>query len=87
MLHVTFLPSKGEIIVESDSIGVFELHCKAVAEAFWTAEVESELREKDEVGHRFISAVSQEEFMDLVDKERALLPYPRHFSDECRKRG
>ena len=39
MLHVTFLNTKGEILVESDSIGVFELHRKAVAEAFWTAEV------------------------------------------------
>ena len=38
MITLLFLPTKGEIIVESDSIGTFELHRKALAEDFWTAE-------------------------------------------------
>lgn len=77
-----------EITIETDSIGVFELHRKTVAEAFWTAEVESELRERADVGHTFTSAASREQFMDVADKQRALQPYPHDIcSDECRKRG
>ena len=57
------LLTQGEISVEGDPIGIFELHHKAVVEAFWTAEMESELRERGEVGHAFASA-SREAFMD-----------------------
>ena len=55
---------------------------------FCTAEVESELRERADVGHAITSAASQEQFMDVVDKERALQPYTHNMcSDERHKRG
>ena len=59
-----------------------------MAEAFWTAECEAELRESNKIDHHFKRVGDREELMDNIDKERANTTYS-HFecSEECKKRG
>ena len=65
-----------------------ELHRKLVAEAFWTAECEAELRESNKIDHYFKCVGAREELMDTTDKERANTTYSHlECSEECRKRG
>ena len=65
-----------------------ELHRKSVAEAFWNAEIEDELREKGQIGYIFSSVDSREKLMDSIDEERAKRPYAHNeCTDECKKRG
>ena len=65
-----------------------ELHRKLVAEAFWTAECEAELRESRKVDYHFKCVGDREELMNTIDKERANTTYS-HFdcSEECKRRG
>ena len=64
------------------------MHRKTIAEAFWTAEVEAELRERSDIGHLFTSVVTREKIMDTVDSERATKPYAHNLcSEACQKRG
>ncbi len=65
-----------------------ELHRKSVAEAFWNAEIEDELREIGQIGYIFSSVDSREKLMDSIDEERAKRPYAHNdCTDECKKRG
>ena len=65
-----------------------ELHRKSVAEAFWNAEIENELREEGKIGYIFSSLDSREELMDAIDEERTSHPYVHtNCTDECKKRG
>ena len=65
-----------------------ELHRKLVAEAFWTAECEAELRESNKIDHHFKCVGDREELMDTIDKERANTTYSHlECSEECKKRG
>ena len=65
-----------------------ELHCKLVAEAFWTAECEADLRESNKIDHHFKRVGDREELMDIINKERAKTTYSHlECSEECRKRG
>lgn len=65
-----------------------ELHRKLVAEEFWTAEYEAELRESNKIDHRFKCVRDREELMDSIDKERANTTYSHsECSKECKKRG
>ena len=65
-----------------------ELNRKKVAEAFWTAEVESELRERHDIGYLFTTMAAQDKYMDVIDAERAYTTYQHHScSESCRKRG
>ena len=58
-----------------------------MAEAFWNAEVESELRTGN-IKFKFTEKTDREAFMDAVDKGRANNPYTHtNCSEECRKRG
>ena len=58
-----------------------------MAEAFWNAEVEHELRTGD-VKFKFTEKTDREAFMDAVDRGRANNPYAHtNCSEECRKRG
>ena len=67
--------------------GSFRLTRKHVAEAFWNAEVESELRTGG-VTFKFTEKSDREAFMDEVDRARAKNPYVHtNCSEECRKRG
>ena len=64
-----------------------ELTRKHVAEAFWNAEVESELR-MDNINFKFTEKSDRESFMDAVDQKRAKQPYAHtNCSEECKKRG
>lgn len=66
----------------------YELHRKLVAEAFWTAECEAELRESNNVDYHFKHVEDREELMDAIDKERAKTNYAHvNCSEECKKRG
>jgi len=59
-----------------------------VAEAFWNAEIENELREEGKIDYIFSSADSREELMDNIDEQRAAHPYVHtNCTDECKKRG
>ena len=59
-----------------------------MAEAFWNAEVEDEIRLNDVNDIKFHEKYDREIFMDTVDKTRAYHPYPHaNCSEECRKRG
>ena len=58
-----------------------------MAEAFWNAEVESEVRTGN-INFKFTEKNDREAFMDAVDKSRANNPYTHtNCSEECRKRG
>ena len=58
-----------------------------MAEAFWNAEVEHELRTSD-VKFKFTEKTDREVFMDAVDRGRANNPYAHtNCSEESRKRG
>lgn len=73
---------------ESTDMITHELHRKSVAEAFWNAEIEGELREKGQIGYIFSSVDSRENLMDAIDEERAKHPYAHNdCTDECKKRG
>lgn len=68
------------------------MHCpgkltrKHVAEAFWNAEVEDEIRLNDVNDIKFHEKYDREIFMDAVDKKRAYHPYPHaNCSEECHK--
>lgn len=66
----------------------YELHRKIVADAFWTAECEAELREGDKIDHHFKRQEDREKFMDAVDRDRATTTYSHsNCSEECKKRG
>ena len=65
-----------------------ELHGKSVAEAFWTAECEAELRECSKVDHCFKRVGDRERLMDIIDKTRASTTYSHsECSEECKRRG
>ena len=65
-----------------------ELSRKIIAEAFWTAEVEAELRETNRIGHLFHSSSSREELMLKFDKERSSSCYNHlECSEACKSRG
>ena len=65
-----------------------ELSRKIVAEAFWNAEIEAELREKNCIGHRFMSSTSREELMMKIDEERSSSCYAHmECSEGCKSRG
>lgn len=73
---------------DETSTNFYELHRKVVAEAFWTAEVEAELREWSEVGYLFTTAATRENIMDVIDAERATKSYAHNLcSEACQKRG
>ena len=64
------------------------MHRKTVAEAFWNAETEAELREKDEIDYIFSTVNSRETLMDKIDEERAGNIYPHiDCTEDCKKRG
>ena len=64
------------------------MHRKSLAEAFWNAEIEDELRETGEVGYIFSSLDSREKLMDNIDRKRAKQPYVHsECTEECKKRG
>ncbi len=70
-----------------DSNLLYELHRKSVAEAFWNAECEAELREANNINYKF-SGGTREHLMAEIDQKRASLTYPHSdCSEECRKRG
>ena len=65
-----------------------ELHRKSLAEAFWNAEIEDELREKGKLDYRFSSVESREKLMDAIDEDRTKSPYLHNdCTVECKKRG
>ena len=66
-----------------------ELHRKAIAEAFWNAEMEAELRASGNISHHFHSVRGRENLlMEKIDKERVSTTYSHSVcSDECKKRG
>uniref|UniRef100_A0A1X7UPD7 CxC5 like cysteine cluster associated with KDZ domain-containing protein n=1 Tax=Amphimedon queenslandica TaxID=400682 RepID=A0A1X7UPD7_AMPQE len=66
----------------------YELNRKLVAEAFWNAESEMELRETKNIGHSFFSVSAREDLMKEIDRKRANTTYPHNdCSDKCKKRG
>ena len=76
-----------ECFSEDEKLLPHELHRKLVAEAFWNAECELEIRESEDT-YYFKSASSREEFMENVDKKRTTTLYPHtDCSEECKKRG
>ena len=61
---------------------------KTVADAFWTAELESELRERDSSDRLFKDVHSREMIMEEIDQLRATSIYPHNIcSKECKERG
>ena len=66
----------------------YELNRKLVAEAFWNAECEMELRETNNIGHSFLSVSAREDLMKETDHKRANSTYSHDVcSDECELRG
>ena len=64
------------------------LNRKTVAEAFWNAELEDELRKRGWIDRVFKESKSREKLMQEIDRVRAATVYPHDIcSDECRKRG
>ena len=77
-------------MAQQDDFGTLghELHRKSVAEAFWNAESEAELREANRLHYRFLSTSSREELMVEIDQQRASALYPhKNCTEECRKTG
>ena len=77
-------------MTQEDDFGTLahELHRKSVAEAFWNAESESELREANKLHYKFISTSSREELMVEIDQQRASALYShQNCTEECRKKG
>lgn len=65
----------------------YELNRKLVAEAFWIAESEMELRETKNIGHCFCSVSAREDLMKEIDCKRANTTYPHNdCSDKWKKR-
>ena len=65
-----------------------ELSRKIVAEAFWNAEIEAELRENNDTKHRFTSVASREDLMVEIDEKRSGFCYPHDTCNEaCKSRG
>jgi hypothetical protein len=72
-----------------------EMSAKAVAQSYWTKELEEELeelgiREKwlfttNAAGRPFSG--SGEEAMEFVEKNRSEKLYDHHFSNQCKKKG
>jgi hypothetical protein len=72
------------------SSGLHEINSKTVASAFWTHQLEAELRECGTEGYLFENGGSREECMDEIDAGRAKTAYSHtseDCSDECRRRG
>ena len=58
-----------------------------MAEAFWKAEVKSELR-MDNISFKFFEKSDREIFTNAVDQKRAKQPYAHtNCSEECKRRG
>ena len=67
-----------------------EIHSKTVAAAFWTHQLEGELRESRMVDYLFVDGSSREDCMDEIDSKRAKMGYSHESEDcceECRRRG
>ena len=80
------------VVDESGSDAIDSLPCelnrKLIAEAFWTAECEAELRETKKIDHHFKRQEDREKLMDTIDRERASTTYSHtQCSEECKKRG
>ena len=62
--------------------GLYEINSKTVASAFWTHQLEAELRECGKEDYLFESSGSREKCMDEIDADRAKTAYS-HTSDDC----
>lgn len=61
---------------------------KTVAEAFWNAELEDELRKRGCVGKLFKTSGDREKYMREIDLMRAGSIYPHDVCpEECKQRG
>ena len=68
--------------------GLHLLNRKTVAEAFWNAELEAELRQMAWIHCPFQGSKSREMHMQKIDQVRASTVYPHDIcSEECRRRG
>ena len=69
-----------------------EISRKTIAQAFWSCQLEEELREsgllESAVFNNEEDVDNREKWMQEIDKLRAKSVYPHpHCSDECKKRG
>lgn len=74
----------------SNCTSLKEVHSKTVASAFWSHQVEVELRERGWEEYLFVSSSSREDCIKKIDEKRARSVYPHHESDcseECKQRG
>ncbi len=68
--------------------GFLELSGRLVAEAFYTGELECELRRTGQIGYRFRTDSDREECMAMVERMRRETIYPHSScTDDCKKRG
>lgn len=91
-MHYHIIP----VLAEGSAEGVtqesschHELGHKTVANAFWNFQVEEELREARDIERCFQGGVNvREEYMQIIDLQRAKSPYPHECdSKECKSRG
>ncbi len=76
------------MFTEDSSGGLHLLSRKTIAEAFWNAELEDELRCRGWIDRAFACSQSREDLMREVDSVRAAEVYPHNLcSDECKRRG
>ena len=75
-------------LIKECDVGLHLLHRKTVAEAFWNAELENELREMGWTSYTFENIKSRETLMKKIDDIRATTIYKHEYcSDECKRRG
>ena len=68
--------------------GIHLLHRKTVADAFWNAELEDELRQRGWIKSPFVVPSDRERLMQEVDKVRAVSIYSHEVcSKDCQMRG
>ena len=74
--------------VDSQELGMYMLSRKTVADAFWNAELEAELRSRGWLSKPFMEKSSRETLMSEVDSCRASETYPHNeCSQLCKDRG
>ena len=75
-------------IDEEKGHNIGDVHRKRVANAFWTYQIQQEIKEQNNYGFTFKGPKAQEMFMTEVDIQRANSVYPHvKCGKDCKRRG
>ena len=73
---------------EDKSHCIGDIHRKRVANAFWTYQIQQEMKERNNFSYIFKGQRARESFMTEVDIKRAKEVYPHvKCTKECKQRG